>query len=122
METFFLCSSLPMPFFKNEPLSFIFLRERVCTSDGDDIVVKHGSSSVTRATVQSPLLEATEELKSTKELQSTEELESANRNAVAMQTSSNKPKCSTRSLTKSDSICASMCVGMVGNDREVHVV
>ncbi|KDP38056.1 hypothetical protein JCGZ_04699 [Jatropha curcas] len=92
-------------------------RERICPTDETDIVIKRGASSVSRATVQSP-----PKLKATEELQSTEELETANRNAVALQTSSMKPKCSTRNLLRSDSICASRCIGIIGNDREVHAL
>ncbi|XP_061987085.1 mitogen-activated protein kinase 12-like [Populus nigra] len=86
-------------------------RERVCTADETDNALKRNASSLSRATVQSP-----------PKSQATEELQSANRNAVAMQTSSTKPKCGTRTLLKSDSICASMCVGLIGNDRQVHAL
>ncbi|XP_065857685.1 mitogen-activated protein kinase 12 [Euphorbia lathyris] len=93
-------------------------RERICSTDETDIVViKRAANSVTRPTVQSP-----PKSQAAEESQSTEELQSANRNAVAVQASSTKPKCSTRSLLKSDSICASMCIGIVGNDREVHAL
>ena len=88
-----------------------FCRERVCTADETDNALKRNASSLSRATVQSP-----------PKSQATEELQSANRNAVAMQTSSTKPKCGTRTLLKSDSICASMCVGLIGNDRQVHAL
>ncbi|KAJ9135785.1 hypothetical protein P3X46_032924 [Hevea brasiliensis] len=86
-------------------------RERICTIDETDIVIKRSAASFTRATLQSP-----------PKSDSTEDLQSANRNAVAVQTSSTKPKCSTHSLLKSDSICASRCIGIVGNDREVHAL
>ncbi|KAJ6910763.1 mitogen-activated protein kinase 12-like [Populus alba x Populus x berolinensis] len=86
-------------------------RERVCTADETDNALKRNASSLSRAAVQSP-----------PKSQATEELQSANRNAVAMQTSSTKPKCGTRTLLKSDSICASMCVGIIGNDRQVHAL
>ncbi|KAG6764265.1 hypothetical protein POTOM_031727 [Populus tomentosa] len=86
-------------------------RERVCTADETDNASKRNASSLSRAAVQSP-----------PKSQATEELQSANRNAVAMQTSSTKPKCGTRTLLKSDSICASTCVGLIGNDRQVHAL
>ncbi|XP_065849912.1 mitogen-activated protein kinase 17-like [Euphorbia lathyris] len=93
-------------------------REHICSTDETDIVViKRSANSVTRPTVQSP-----PKWQAAEESQSTEELQSANRNAVAVQANSTKPKCSTRSLLKSDSICASMCIGIVGNDREVHAL
>ncbi|KAJ6351018.1 hypothetical protein OIU78_007025 [Salix suchowensis] len=83
-------------------------RERVCTADETDYALKRNASSLSRATVQSP-----------QKSQATEELQSANRNAVAVQTSSSKPKCGARTLLKSDSICASTCVGLLGNDRQL---
>ncbi|KAJ6429866.1 hypothetical protein OIU84_021301 [Salix udensis] len=86
-------------------------RERVCTADETDHALKRNASSLSRATVQSP-----------PKSQATEELQSANRNAVSAQTSSSKPKCGARTLLKSDSICASTCVGLLGNDRQVHAL
>ncbi|KAG6757671.1 hypothetical protein POTOM_037992 [Populus tomentosa] len=86
-------------------------RERICTADETENTAKRSTSSLSRATKQSP-----------QKSQATEELQSANRNAVAMQTSSTKPKCSPRTLLKSDSICASTSVGLIGNDRQVHAL
>ncbi|KAF9677424.1 hypothetical protein SADUNF_Sadunf08G0106200 [Salix dunnii] len=86
-------------------------RERICTADETDYALKRNASSLSRATVQSP-----------PKSEATEELQSANRNAVAVQTSSTKPKCGARTLLKSDSICASTCVGLIGNDRQVHAL
>ncbi|KAF9673991.1 hypothetical protein SADUNF_Sadunf10G0081300 [Salix dunnii] len=85
-------------------------RERICTADETENAVKR-ASSLSRATNQSP-----------PKSQATEELQSANQNAVAMQTSSTKPKCGTRTLLKSDSSCASTCVGLIGNDLQVHAL
>ncbi|KAJ6899125.1 mitogen-activated protein kinase 9-like [Populus alba x Populus x berolinensis] len=86
-------------------------RERICTADETENTAKRSTSSLSRATKQSP-----------QKSQATEELQSANRNAVAMQTSSTKPKCSPRTLLKSDSICASASVGLIANDRQVHAL
>ncbi|XP_024466293.1 mitogen-activated protein kinase 17 isoform X2 [Populus trichocarpa] len=86
-------------------------RERICTADETENTVKRSTSSLSRAAKQSP-----------QKSEATEELQSANRNAVAMQTSSTKPKCSPRTLLRSDSICASTSVGLIGNDRQVHAL
>ncbi|KAB5538085.1 hypothetical protein DKX38_015618 [Salix brachista] len=86
-------------------------RERICTADETENAVKRSGSSLSRATNQSP-----------PKSQATEELQSANQNAVAMQTSSTKPKCGTRTLLRSDSGCASTRVGLIGNDRQVHAL
>ncbi|KAH8496026.1 hypothetical protein Peur_055279 [Populus x canadensis] len=86
-------------------------RERICTADETENTVKRSTSSLSRAAKQSP-----------QKSEATEELQSANRNAVAMQTSSTKPKCSPRTLLRSDSICASTSVRLIGNDRQVHAL
>ncbi|KAJ6721261.1 MITOGEN-ACTIVATED PROTEIN KINASE [Salix viminalis] len=86
-------------------------RERICTADETENAVKRSGSSLSRATNQSP-----------PKSQATEELQSANQNAVAMQTSSTKPKCGTRTLLRSDSSCTSTRVGLIGNDRQVHAL
>ncbi|XP_011038643.1 PREDICTED: mitogen-activated protein kinase 17 isoform X1 [Populus euphratica] len=86
-------------------------RERICTADETENTVRRSTSSLSRAAKQSPQTS-----------QATEELQSANRNAVAMQTSSTKPKCSPRTLLKSDSICSSTSVGLIRNDRQVHAL
>ncbi|KAJ8769269.1 hypothetical protein K2173_002197 [Erythroxylum novogranatense] len=85
-------------------------RERVCTLDETENDVKRNAVSLSRASRLN-----------TAESQAIEDLQSAQKNAIAKQNSTTKPKCGTRSLLKSNSI-VSRCVGLIGNEREVHAL
>ncbi|CAI0383347.1 unnamed protein product, partial [Linum tenue] len=84
-------------------------RERVCTIDDHDDPKKGGCDCCHGAAEESTPL-----LPSANKKNSTLTKKSSSGNPIT-------PTCSSgRSLLKSDSICASMCVGVGGNDLQVH--